>query len=69
LQAAEWQDRIRAVEALVGLDKEGQASPKAIETLADVLGEEHRIGWDVLAGTAITLSEVAKRSDVALGMV
>jgi hypothetical protein len=66
LRAAEWRDRIRAVEALVSLDKEGQASKTVIETLADVLQEERRMGWEVLTGTAITLSEVAKRSDSAL---
>jgi HEAT repeat protein/tRNA A37 threonylcarbamoyladenosine biosynthesis protein TsaE len=69
LQADEWWDRIRAVEALTSLDKEGQASQKVIETLADVLHEERRMGWEVLAGTAITLSEVARRSDEALSMV
>lgn len=69
LQAVDWRDRIRAVEALVSLDREGQASRKVVGTLAEVLGEEHRMGWAVLAGTAITLSEVAKRSDAALSMV
>jgi HEAT repeat protein len=69
LQAANWRDRIQAVEALVSLDKEGQASRKVIGTLAEVLGEEHRMGWEVLAGTAITLSEVARRSDAALSAV
>jgi HEAT repeat protein len=69
LQAADWRDRIRAVEALVSLDREGQASRKVIETLADVLHEERRMGWDVLAGTAIALSEVVRRSDAALNMV
>jgi HEAT repeat protein len=70
LRAAEWRDRIRAVEALVSLDKEGQASQKVIETLADVLQqEERRMGWEVLSGTAITLGEVARRNDVALAEV
>jgi len=69
LQAANWRDRIQAVEALVSLDREGQASQKVIGTLVEVLGEERRMGWDVLAGTAITLSEVARRSDAALSAV
>jgi HEAT repeat protein len=69
LQAAEWRDRIRAVEALVTLDKEGRASQKVIETLADVLQEERRMGWEVLGGTAITLGEVARRNDAALAEV
>jgi HEAT repeat protein len=69
LQAADWRDRIRAVEALVSVDKEGVVSDKAVETLADVLEEERRMGWEVLAGTAITLGEVARRSDTALNMV
>ncbi|PKO20420.1 MAG: hypothetical protein CVU38_20175, partial [Chloroflexi bacterium HGW-Chloroflexi-1] len=69
LQAVDWRDRIRAVEALVSVDREGVISDKVVETLADVLEEERRMGWEVLAGTAITLGEVARRSDAALSMV